>query len=208
MAFTTKLRTNHKSLQGLHWGKPHRDFSAGDRVLLNPHRNDAIVMNHILGANVENYRFIHRQLENWTGEIIERIRVSVVDAKVIGPRDQRWVMAPKLVVRTRVMVSPSELPTHHTDAQWIQVLNLLPAINPLSPEWKCKPEKQDCLDDNHANFQVARKMTPHPLIRRLWVVFMPEPENAVKEKQGPPHEQRDHEPMNYVNHVINLTTVR
>ena len=37
---------------------------------------------------------------------------------------------------------------------------------------------------------------------------MPKPEDAVEEKSRPKDEESDHEPMNYIDHVINLTAVR
>jgi hypothetical protein len=36
---------------------------------------------------------------------------------------------------------------------------------------------------------------------------MPEAEDAVEEEQRPPHEQGNHEPVDDVHHVIDLTAV-
>jgi hypothetical protein len=36
---------------------------------------------------------------------------------------------------------------------------------------------------------------------------MPEAENAVEEEQRPTDEERDHEPMNDVDHVVDLAAV-
>ena len=51
------------------------------------------------------------------------------------------------------------------------------------------------------------EMTSDSLIRSLRVVFVPEPKNTIEEEDGPTDEQRDHEPMDDVDHVIDLSTM-
>jgi hypothetical protein len=36
---------------------------------------------------------------------------------------------------------------------------------------------------------------------------MPKAENTIKEKQRPSHEQREHEPVHHIKHVIHLATM-
>jgi hypothetical protein len=54
---------------------------------------------------------------------------------------------------------------------------------------------------------MTRKVAAHTMIRSFRIVFVPEFEKANKKEDCPTHEQSDHEPMDNVHHVIDLSAV-
>jgi hypothetical protein len=150
---------------------------------------------------------IYRELENGAGEIIQGIRVGVVDAKIVGSGNQLGVITTEFVVGTGVVIGPTELPTHNTNAHWVEILDTLPTVNTLSPQWESKTQEKDRLYDDHTNFQVTGEMTLHPDVRGIFVVLMPEAEDTVKKEHRPTDKKRNHEPMDDIVEVVNLSAV-
>ena len=207
VAFAAELSADDIGFECFDRSEPHGDFAAGNGVLLDAHGHDRVVVDDILAADVEDGGAVHRDFENRAGEIVPCVRVFEVDAEIVGAGDERGVDAAKFAIVAGVVVGPAELPADDAGADRIEVLHFLPAIGALGPEWEGEAEEEDGFDDDHADFEVGREVAFDAVVGGLGVVAVPEAHDAVEEEERPTDEEREHEPVDHIDHVVDLSSV-
>ena len=155
VAFAAELAADDIGFERFDRCEPHGDFAAGDRVLLDAHRNDRVVVDDVLAADIEDGGTVHGDFENRAGEIVPCVRVFEVDAEIVGAGDEGGVDAAKFAIVAGVVVGPAELPADDAGADRIEVLDFLPAVGAFGPEREGEAEEENCLDDDHADFEVG-----------------------------------------------------
>lgn len=83
MSFATELGADDEGFHGFHGCEPHRDLLAWDRILLNTHWNDHVIVDHILRSDVEHGGAKDGEFQGGNGEIVVGVRIGVVDTEVV-----------------------------------------------------------------------------------------------------------------------------
>ena len=207
MTFAAELSADDVGFERFDRSEPHRDFTAWDGVLLYAHRDDRVVVDDVLAADVEDGGAADRDFENGTGEIVPCVRVFEVDAEIVGAGNEAGVDAAEFAVIAGVMVGPAELPADDAGADGVEVLDFLPAVGALGPERERETEEKDGLDDDHADFKVGREVAFDAMVGGSRVVAVPEAHDAVEEEKRPADEECEHEPVDHVDHVVDFASM-
>jgi hypothetical protein len=133
------------------------------------------------------------------------VRVVQLAAGGVAGGDGAGIPGAEHAVIARILEVPEELLTHGAHLDGVGAGGIV--VRLTGPEGEGEAEKQDGLNDHHANLDVGGGVTAHTVVVGLGgpagAVF---PEHIDKEN-GPADEQGQHEPMYEAEHVINEAAV-
>ncbi len=150
----TKLRAVDLITTDLRGREPAWNPQAGNCVLAGAHGHNLEGMNHVLGTDVGDDRFVDRDVD-----IVERldvvfaIRVGRVNAKDVAVRDVFHVLFAEHAVGAGVTDVPGELLAHDIDDG--RVLGVGKLIHSLSPNRDGHANEENGLGNDNAQFDVA-----------------------------------------------------
>jgi hypothetical protein len=207
VVLTAELTTDHAGLELLNRLEPHWNVTTRDSILLDPHWDDRVVMNHISRSDLKDGIPIHRKFQNTGDEVVVTIGIVRIDAGVTSSLHESTVDAGKLPVLTRIVILKAKLISDHADADRISLLHFLPLIGALPPKREGKTEKKNRLDHDHSDLHVTGNVTGNTVVVRLGICGGPELPKAHEEKKSPPHEEGKHKPVDDVDQMVNIAPV-
>jgi hypothetical protein len=178
VTFTTELSTDDEGLQCRNGGEPHWDLFARDGVLLDAHRDDGVVVDDVQATDIKNGRAIQRELQQRCSEIVQRIRVAIVDTELVVTADESRIDTTEFSICAWVVIGPPELPTDNANTSRVLALNMVPLVCTVCPQRERKAEQKHGLNDDHADLKVTGKVTAHTLIGCFWIPGLPEAPEA------------------------------
>ena len=81
-------------------------------------------------------------------------------------------------------------------------------VHALCPKRNSKAEEKHRFDHDHGKFQMRRDWAAHAGVVGSRLASLPEANQRVNEKRGPPNKQRAHEPVTKLDNVIDLISMR
>src|SRR5665213_1805342 len=206
VAKAAKLRAIDLVAANLRRHKPAWDPQAGNRVLTHAHGDDFQRMDHVLGTDIHDNRLADGNVNLIEHlNVVRAVRVGVINAKGVGRDDELHVLPAENSVRPGIARIPVVL--FGDDLNHGGILRRRKFIHGLGPQRHGDENQKHGLDARDCEFDVSRGMVLDADVIGLWIARGAKTPDGVAEINDPADEQREHQPVDVNDEVINVLPV-